>query len=55
MWTLERELLNKGICDKDHIKVLDKASVRIWEYEDFIETKIHQDVMWSEKYHLTTS
>lgn len=27
LWTLEHELLEKDICDKDHIKVLDKASV----------------------------
>ena len=27
LWTLEKELLERGICDKDHIKVLDKASV----------------------------
>ena len=27
LWTLEKELLNKEICDRDNIKVLDKASV----------------------------
>ena len=27
LWTLEKELLAKHICDREHIKVLDKASV----------------------------
>ena len=30
LWTLEKELLNKDICDRDNIKVLDKASVSVW-------------------------
>ena len=29
LYTLEKTLLQRGICDKDNIKVLDKASVSV--------------------------
>lgn len=34
LWTLEDELIQRGICDKDNIKVLDKASVPIVKLTD---------------------
>ena len=34
LWTLENELTKQGICDKDNVKVLDKASVPIVKLTD---------------------
>lgn len=46
LWTLENELVQRGICDKDNIKVLDKASVPIVKLTDK-KTEVKVDISFN--------